>query len=855
MGLVSEYLHNLIARQVDEHRLVLWFDPEVQYADFASEMMLPDATVARYDGSFFALRHAIEPLLDADQPPRLVVYVPLAEEDTDGALIEIAVTAAILKPGQATPARNTRLAVVARRALRDALGPERADDLAHQVEAGQLGLADLDRLNEQQGGSAVLVTLFGTSGPQEIALRFLSEPGTDPHIVARDAVADLTEALGRAFGMDRAHDADPPALRARLARHILTTEGLAHLAPLPDVLKNVPVATDTDARQACITVAQTWRLRRDLADSYAAHAGQIEAALGLSDLGLTLDQLRTCQTFMATEIALQGTVEAALLDDTSSELLDLAEERQSGFWATHDQRIAARWALAHVAGLTLSEARRIEGALKNAPTDPTSLLLAYSESERPWCLLDTYQRTLERRWHLIDLGASYATLDQLVTRARQRYMEVGGALAERFVRALAGAKYAVPSIPRQRDIVAGAVAPAIKSGKTAYVLVDALRFEMARNLLQSLDEDVRGTLSVAMGTIPTITPIGMAALMPGMDAGARLVEAGSGLALAVDGAVLKDRRSRVDWFKAQIGRPIAVATLDEMLPKPKASLHAELTGAEVILITSQEIDQIAEQDNIRMARKVMDDVLPDLARLINKLREYGCQTIVMTSDHGYLFAEEMDSDMKIDPPGGQTEDLHRRAWIGRGGSADPAYLRARLDQLGHDTDLEIAVPWGFGVFRAGGARAYFHGGMAPQEVAIPVLTLRPIAAARLTTPASIAWSLATGSKKISSAFCSIVVGGKATGLFPLDPPRVRVEARAKGAIVSQPVSATYGLVEATGEIELRALPDERQTVESDTITLMVTPGGAKTVSIHLLDAATGRELAKLERIEVATLAF
>ncbi len=107
MGLVSEYLQNLIARQVDEKRPVLWFDPEAHFADFARDLALPDTTIARYGGSFFALRRVIEPQLGDDQPPRLVVYVPLAAEATDGALIELAATASVLKPGQASSARNT----------------------------------------------------------------------------------------------------------------------------------------------------------------------------------------------------------------------------------------------------------------------------------------------------------------------------------------------------------------------------------------------------------------------------------------------------------------------------------------------------------------------------------------------------------------------------------------------------------------------------------------------------------------------------------------------------------------------------------------------------------------------------
>jgi hypothetical protein len=34
--------------------------------------------------------------------------------------------------------------------------------------------------------------------------------------------------------------------------------------------------------------------------------------------------------------------------------------------------------------------------------------------------------------------------------------------------------------------------------------------------------------------------------------------------------------------------------------------------------------------------------------------------------------------MKIDAPGGDTADLHRRVWVGVGGTAELSYLRTSL---------------------------------------------------------------------------------------------------------------------------------------------------------------------------------
>ncbi len=61
MGIVTDYLRNVIAKQVDDHSLVLWFDPEKHYADTIKEIAIPNTAVERYEGSFFALRNGIEP--------------------------------------------------------------------------------------------------------------------------------------------------------------------------------------------------------------------------------------------------------------------------------------------------------------------------------------------------------------------------------------------------------------------------------------------------------------------------------------------------------------------------------------------------------------------------------------------------------------------------------------------------------------------------------------------------------------------------------------------------------------------------------------------------------------------------
>jgi hypothetical protein len=871
VGIVSEYLRDLVARQVNERGIVVWFDPEGHYRTFAEALSLPDTAVAHYEGSFLALRHQVDALLEGESPPRLVVYVPLAEEATQNALIELIAAGATLKPGHAARPRNTRLSVVAKGALREKLVPQELAEIEKQVEEGKLSLADLDRLAEQ-GGSGVLVLLFGKSDPQHVALSLLSSTRYDADIQTKQAEAEIARLLKDAYGLDLPPDKTLEEWRLRLARHLLCTDLLASLSgPLPPQLATLHVAPDEWTRAACLDLARTWRRLRDLDESYLRYASQVEQELGLAGITFTLEQISQCETFAALEQALQTAVESWLLIKLADVLVALIQQRKTGYWSTHLPEVAARWELLLVAAHLLMLAEQIEAALKPATLSAADLFRAYTEGEHPWCELDTLQRRMEYRRFGFDFDAArHATLLQVVHRARQRYTEVGGLLAERFVRALAQDRFRLKDVPTQRETFSRVVAPALRKSKTAYLLVDALRFELARELVRDLGEGYRVTLTAAMGTVPSITQIGMAALMPGAEGEAQLVPTGPDkVGLKIGETVLKDRKSRIEWLKqhapeASTSQQASIfVTRLEDFPFSKKDIHAGIEAADLVVMTSQELDALGETDNVLLARTTMDNILINLRRAIRKLAELGCQRIIVSADHGYLLGDELGEDMKLDAPGGETLDLHRRVWVGRGGAeGGSAFLRVPLVALGlsQDATLELAVPWGFAGFKAsGGTLAYFHGGMAPQEIVVPVVEIVPSARAATAAEGEIVWTLTLGSKKISTRFCTVQISGQSQGLFDAMSalPRVRVEIREGKDELSTAIAATYGFSEATHDVQLAFADEASRDLASNTVTLMLTqePSQPTThVSIHVLDAVTGRELARLEPVEL-TLAI
>src|SRR4030095_9310073 len=98
----------------------------------------------------------------------------------------------------------------------------------------------------------------------------------------------------------------------------------------------------------------------------------------------------------------------------------------------------------------------------------------------------------------------------------------------------------------------------------AYFLVDAMRFEMGLELSERLPKTAEVGVRHAIGALPSITPIGMAALQPGASASFSVVEQGGKLGARIDEAFLPDLAARKRFAAARVPKLVDMA-LDELL--------------------------------------------------------------------------------------------------------------------------------------------------------------------------------------------------------------------------------------------------------------------------------------------------
>src|SRR6266542_6076278 len=81
---MRSFLQKAIGKKVETKGLVVWDDPAREYgAEVAEAVLPPNTAFEAWNGSWYELRHRVEGRLAGEEPPRLVVYVPVEPATSD----------------------------------------------------------------------------------------------------------------------------------------------------------------------------------------------------------------------------------------------------------------------------------------------------------------------------------------------------------------------------------------------------------------------------------------------------------------------------------------------------------------------------------------------------------------------------------------------------------------------------------------------------------------------------------------------------------------------------------------------------------------------------------------------------
>jgi hypothetical protein len=721
---LHDYVANQLVEKLKSRKVVVWYDARCEFVPFIAELRGGARTsneavsvtisglavhLAEYDGSMFELRAVVEPFVCGDVPECVVLYLPGCERDRrSSVLMELEKAGECYEPQLKRLARNVLRQRYTDGVIDEMLAPERVsyDDLARAS----------SETSSSEPPSILKSIFYDTSGNGGLLGAWLASDARDEEIHAKEATRELTKLVLSKLGLQLPDNVPLAKLRSIALRYVLASEFRSDLnsAP-PAALDSIPTPTTKDEDSAVKQLARL--LRTKFPEVYSTMADRVEAELGLRDAKIPPEALGSIDTFRFEERTLWAHCGDLIAAKQFDKALAISAWQEHNFWLDRDVGRKAQWEacrrMAELGRLCAS----VRGALSKTGSDAKAWIDAYT-SKDGWFRLDQAQRRLEAWVANLDDDPPERPLGVV----RSAYEETARAMADGFTRAMIQANWTVPALLHQTHIYSEVVAERPKP--VAYFLVDAMRFEMGVELAERLPKTTEVIVKPALCALPSITPIGMAALQPGASSSFSVVEQRGTLGVRIDTAFLPDLAARKKFAAAHVPN-LADISLDELLSLQPSRLAKKIDGAQVVTVRSQEIDHAGETGFTFQARQVMDTVIDNLARAIRKLAAAGVEQAVVTADHGHLFfPSDRDESMRIDSPGGDEVDLHRRCWIGRGGATPAGCVRVSAAALGYDSNLDFVFPLGIGVFKAGGDLAFHHGGPSLQELVIPVLTVR-----------------------------------------------------------------------------------------------------------------------------------
>ena len=703
--------------QSDHHDTVLWFDLEGEYAALLDH--LTELPLWHYDGSLLQIRYR---LIHRSPGERAVIYLPLRREDAE-----------VLRPFFATSLifRERLYRFLRHQGLDFPDDPQVAHELrallprlaARSIGKGrgfwEYNLANLERARE---------TLLGNF--DDALLRFLAQPRATLTDLKGEQIDGLFFAqLESAYGLSATPEDDPVETARRLAAQLIltcaytqATDNLREHGYEPPDFPYPERLAEPMYRDSCWTFVTRWQYSWAYGAAYARLADELQSHYDLTrwavnlphDLGLTLRD-----TFANVQEALWAYVEEVLASLES-------EDEWRTWLQAHDGPIAARaedfwarqghdpgWGLLDLARDLLTAIHGLRGELDRW-VRPADALRAYAQN---WHCIDRDYRRLREA-----LDASPHSHDRLRGRCAHSYNDILRRMNDRFCTLLE----AEGSWPPQgeglllQDGFWAEIMDLPKPGRRiAVMFVDALRYELAQQLRESLEEEGAGDqceLTARLAAIPTVTSIGMAALLPGGDR--RQVAYGDDWEVTIEDPPrgphsdnLKDKNARRRWLEHHL--PDAqFYNLDELLNTPAD----RISEANVYIVFDTTLDAVGETAST-LAWNTFSTLLQSVKKGVYKLLGLGVSEVHVVADHGFLLLEEVGEHEKASVRDVPALAKKSRYVVGTHlGTTDQLRFPVPGSQ-----NLVAWFPRGIGCFRTPGPYNYVHGGLSLQELVVPHL--------------------------------------------------------------------------------------------------------------------------------------
>ena len=201
-----------------------------------------------------------------------------------------------------------------------------------------------------------------------------------------------------------------------------------------------------------------------------------------------------------------------------------------------------------------------------------------------------------------------------------------------FERYVAGATASVPTLPYVTDHLEEGLWTT--QGKRAVLIVDALRYDCAHLIGQML-KDFTVELQPMRAALPTVTPVGMTALMPVSAAEVSFEIKGNSLHPRVNGKDAAARSTRIAFLKDFGADCREIGEIEANSDAP------DELGELLVVFGHDEVDHIGHGSANALVRHLQVEI-ERIVRLVRKLHRWGYPEVHVVTDHGFILLDEAE---------------------------------------------------------------------------------------------------------------------------------------------------------------------------------------------------------------------
>lgn len=652
---------------------------------------------------------------------------------------------------------------------------------------GGLGWPNLRALLKVESSRDIIFALLAPSASQEADLKNSNTWVSEARDLLQSSIGLSLKTKGKTWS----------SIASELWRFVLFSEFVFDLPEqLPAALADIPRA-DSIARPVIEGLCDDLRNDRRTQSVYIDRAEEVEAELGLVEHCTELVNLGQRDTFPFEERTFLNRAVAAILGDDTDQVRRILEQHQRSVW-TGKGESHGQWDLVRSALELIQSCEDLDRQLGDHTRNLEALLDFYVGSLRE---VDRLHREFEQAVSDFEWQDADGVMTPVKQQARKQYGKLAEKVQVVFTRHLQSSGWPLPGYLANADVFDRLVGPKLQQNgrKVAYLMIDALRYELGVALERQLAEDGVVTLSTALAQLPSVTPVGMASLLPGAGQQLFLRNAEQSIQPMLGDQLVNTVTQRMEVFRKRYGQRFAEGRLEDFV-RDRIDFGADI---DLLVLRAVEIDSHFE-NHPDTAPAEITNALKRIRVAVHKLTLRGFHEVVIATDHGFFMNNHAGAGDVCSKPIGNWLVVHDRCALGDG-SADANHLVMGADKLGIRGDFaKFAGPQTLAAYRSG--LLYYHGGASLQECVVPVITMQLKAQEQPSlNKAAISISYKNGAKRITTRVPVIEVAVEAADIFSTESDfEILLEAQSsKGEVVGE--AKAGGVVNpATGTLTLKA---------------------------------------------------